>query len=71
MTAQVHEFRPLAEVVPLEPWVDKKTIANHFGVSWQTVDRWRQRGCPHKRIGNAVRFRLTAVDAWFQKEGTP
>ena len=33
-------------------------------VDLNTIDKWRRRGCPHKKKGRTVEFRLPAVIAW-------
>ena len=40
-------------------------IAEHFGVSRRTVQRWlRDTDIPHRRIQGTVRFALPEVDGW-------
>lgn len=52
-----------------EPWVGKREVATHFGVSVRTVENYMKAGLPHtKRFqGSPVRFRLSVCDEWFQR----
>lgn len=49
--------------------LNKSNLAEHFGVSARTVERWMKHGCPHHKIGGAgtgkcVRFNLETVSVW-------
>lgn len=53
-----------------EPWVSKRKVAEHFGVSTRTIERWMDRGLPHDRpYGDRghVRFKLGLCDDWAQR----
>jgi predicted DNA-binding transcriptional regulator AlpA len=48
--------------------LSKKQLAERLGISEQTVDRYRKRGMPWKRLGvKLVRFEVGAVNAWLQE----
>jgi excisionase family DNA binding protein len=56
-----------------EPWVSLEEIAEHLGVSMDTVHRWiRARKMPAHKVGHLWRFRASEVDAWVMagKAGT-
>ena len=61
-TAQIYHFptRPLV----LEQPRNKRFIANYYGVSTKTVERWMKAGCPHHREPGRTVFRLSEVEAW-------
>lgn len=53
---------------PTEPWVSKKVVAHHLGMSVRWVeDRQRWDDLPHARHGRTVRFRLSEVDRWMEQ----
>lgn len=61
----------MADVIPFrresEPWVSSKVIAEHFGVSVKTVDRWRAKGAPHEPWGRKLmRYRVSDVESWLR-----
>lgn len=47
-----------------EPWVSKRTVADHYGFTTRTVTKWVTHGCPSRLLSNTRRFRLSEVDAW-------
>ena len=64
---------PLADVIPLtrvEPWVKTPELAAHLGVADRTIRRYMREGLPHRKLGRAVRFRLSAVDEWLDGRQT-
>ena len=53
-----------------EPWASVDQVAEHLGVSQDTIYRWIQRrGLPGSKVGRFWKFKLTAVDAWVQQGG--
>lgn len=56
-----------------EPWVDTETVAQHLGFRIEWVIRRAGRAddpLPSRKIGGHRRYRLTDVDAWFDREAT-
>ena len=48
-----------------EPWVSLEEIAQHLGVSQDTVHRWiRNRDMPAHQIGRLWKFKVSQVDEW-------
>jgi excisionase family DNA binding protein len=48
-----------------EPWISLEDIAQHLGVSQDTVHRWiRNRGMPAHQIGRLWKFKVSEVDEW-------
>ena len=46
-----------------EPLVDKRDLAQHLKVSTRQIDRFMASGrVPYLKLGNLVRFRLSAVE---------
>ena len=52
-----------------EPWLDKRELARHLGISVRSVERALADGMPHARIFTRVRFQVTAVEAWLEQCG--
>ena len=50
---------------PEERWVDIDGVADHLGVTTDSLYRWvKKRGFPVHRVGRLFRFKLSEVDAW-------
>jgi excisionase family DNA binding protein len=47
-----------------EPWLAGKQLADYYGVSTRTIQRWTQQGMPAMRIGGTVRYQVSRTDAW-------
>lgn len=48
-----------------EKWSSLEEIAEHLGVSKDTIRNWIKKGAiPHRRIGKQFRFRISEVDEW-------
>jgi HTH domain len=46
-----------------EPWITKRELAEHLGISTRWIDRRIQMGLPSTLLGNRRRFQLSAVEA--------
>jgi excisionase family DNA binding protein len=54
-----------------EPWVSVDQIAEHLGVTHDSIYRWIDRkGLPAHRVGRLWKFRLSEVDDWVRAGGT-
>jgi excisionase family DNA binding protein len=48
-----------------ERWLSVEEIANHLGVSKDTIYAWRdKKGLPAHRIGRFWKFKTVEVDTW-------
>lgn len=57
----MHEF----ESTEIEPWYSVERIAEHLGVSKETVYRWLDRRViPAHRMGKLWKFKPSEVDRW-------
>lgn len=47
-------------------WLDQSELAERYGVTRQTIYRWRKRGLapPAHRIGGRYLFKESEVDEW-------
>ena len=53
-----------------EPWVAVGTVAQHLGVSHDTIYRWIDgRAMPAHKIGRLWKFKLSEIDAWVRTGG--
>lgn len=53
-----------------EPWVSVEQIAEHLGVTRDSIYRWiDSKGLPAHRIGRLWKFKISAVDDWVQASG--
>ena len=48
-----------------EKWSSLEEIAEHLGVSKDTIRNWIKKAViPHRRIGKQYKFKISEVDAW-------
>jgi len=53
-----------------ERWYSLEEIAEHLGVSKDTVHRWiRHRRMPAHKVGHLWKFKVSEVDAWVRASG--
>ena len=53
-----------------EPWVSVEHIAEHLGVTRDSIYRWIDRkGLPAHRVGRLWKFQQSEVDAWVRAGG--
>lgn len=49
----------------LEKWLSVEEIAEHLGISKETVYRWLEKGSiPAHRIGKLWKFKPSEIDSW-------
>ncbi|WUR16048.1 helix-turn-helix domain-containing protein [[Empedobacter] haloabium] len=53
-----------------EPWISVEQIAEHLGVTRDSVYRWIDRkGLPAHRVGRLWKFQRAEVDEWVRAGG--
>ena len=53
-----------------EPWVSVDQIAEHLGVTRDSIYRWIDRkGLPAHRVGRLWKFQASEVDEWVRAGG--
>ena len=53
-----------------EPWVSVDQIAEHLGVTRDSIYRWRERKhLPAHRVGRLWKFQVSEVDDWVRAGG--
>ncbi|AMO94006.1 DNA binding, excisionase family domain protein [Collimonas fungivorans] len=53
-----------------EPWMSVEQIAEHLGVTRDSIYRWIDRkGLPAHRVGRLWKFQRTEVDEWVKAGG--
>jgi excisionase family DNA binding protein len=53
-----------------EPWVSVEQIAEHLGVTRDSIYRWIDRkNLPAHRVGRLWKFQITEVDGWVRAGG--
>jgi excisionase family DNA binding protein len=58
------------EHVMAEPWVSVEQIAEHLGVTRDSIYRWIDRkGLPAHRVGRLWKFKASEVDEWVRAGG--
>jgi excisionase family DNA binding protein len=61
----------LLERVMTEPWVSVEQIAEHLGVTRDSIYRWiARKGLPAHRVGRLWKFKATEVDEWVRAGGS-
>ncbi|TVQ79819.1 MAG: helix-turn-helix domain-containing protein [Bradymonadales bacterium] len=54
----------------IERWFSVEEIADHLGISKETVYRWLERGIiPANRMGKLWKFKPSEVDQWVKNGG--
>lgn len=54
----------------VEPWVSVDQIAEHLGVTRDSVYRWIDRkNLPAHRVGRLWKFKVSEVDDWVRADG--
>ena len=53
----------------LEPWLDKRKLAEHLSCSTRQVDRWILEGMPHAILAGRVKAKVSEVEAWLEGRG--
>lgn len=49
-------------------YLDKKQLADYFGMSERTINYFLKKGLPHFRVGRkALRFKRTEAEKWFEQ----
>lgn len=50
-----------------EHWSGLEEIANHIGVSKDTIRSWiKKEAIPHHKVGRQYKFKISEVDAWVE-----
>ncbi|GAA4116604.1 helix-turn-helix domain-containing protein [Knoellia locipacati] len=53
-----------------EAWVSAEVIAEHLGVTKDTVYTWiSKQGMPARRVGRLWKSQITEVDKWVRRSG--
>ncbi|MGN7157460.1 helix-turn-helix domain-containing protein [Dietzia cercidiphylli] len=53
-----------------EPWVSADVIAEHLGVTKDSIYGWiANKSMPAHRVGRLWKFKVTEVDAWVRDDG--
>lgn len=55
----------MSENINIERWLNTKEIAEHLGVTVETVRKWiKAEKIPCHRVGKLWKFKASEVDAW-------
>lgn len=57
------------DVVNVEPWLDKRGLAEHFGCGVRWIEYRMEEGMPHALIAGRVKFRPSEVEPWLEGHG--
>ncbi len=53
----------------MEPWLDKRGLAEHLACSVRWIERRMEQGLPHTHIAGRAKFRASEVEAWLERQG--
>ena len=56
-------------LVALEPWADKRGVAEVFAVSVRTIEYWTKEGMPSAIIAGRRKYRPSECEAWLERAG--
>jgi hypothetical protein len=48
----------------IEPWLDKKGLAEHLGCCERWIEYRMREGMPAWKIAGRIKFRVSEVEAW-------
>ena len=52
----------------MERWLSLEEIANHLGVSKETIRSWiRKETIPYHKVGRQYKFKASEVDQWVER----
>ena len=52
----------------IEPWISVERIAEHLGVTRDSIYRWIEaKGLPAQKIGRLWKFKVSEVDDWVHR----
>ena len=63
----------MATIIPFpartgfEPWVTKKQLARHLGVSTRWIELRQREGLPSELLAGRRRYRISHVEAWLKE----
>jgi hypothetical protein len=68
------EIERIAEAVarrlqPVEPWMDRKKLAEHYSTSVRSIDYAMKEGLPYKVLFGRAKFRVSEVEEWLEARG--
>lgn len=66
MSSRSHNVVALRPRYGEEPWVTPQRLADYFGVSTRTVQRWKAEGLPCLERRGVVRFRCSVAESWLR-----
>jgi hypothetical protein len=55
--------------VTVEPWLDKRGLAEHLSCSVRSIQTALAEGMPHATIFGRVKFRVSEVEPWLEARG--
>ena len=53
----------------IEPWLDKRELAEHLACSLRSIQTALAEGLPHARIFGRTKFRVSEVEVWLEQRG--
>lgn len=59
----------MPDLAHLEPWLDKRALAQHLGCSIRWIEGRMKQGMPHTLIAGRVKFRASKVEPWLETHG--
>lgn len=55
----------MSEGINIEHWLNTKEIAEHLGVTVETIRKWiKAKKIPCHRVGKLWKFKISEVDEW-------
>lgn len=56
-------------MILIEPWLDKRGLADHLSCSVRSIQGALAGGMPHAIIFGRVKFRISEVEPWLEARG--
>lgn len=61
---------PADRMLEREPWVTRRHLAEHFGVTTRTITNYVQAGMPSLKLRGERRFRVSECERWMRQEAS-
>ena len=59
----------MPNLTDIEPWLDKRALAEHLSCSIRSIQTALADGMPHTIIFGRVKFRVSEVEPWLEAHG--
>lgn len=59
----------MGDVVALEPWIDRRGLADYLGCSVRWLEDRQKDGIPHAILAGRIKYKVSRVEPWLEANG--